>query len=703
MSYKQKSPFNSFRDPKRTVRNFKPTEFKMPDLSPIVNKTSDGIDITDDRKNDNEGEKGKGPLADENHAMDQINKNKEAIVEKQKPEHIKIKERYAADRAQEKAVFKQIRKNARLADKKTTAEEKDRFTRDKIKMQEYKFNKSKAGRKKEQDKIEAEKLDEQRSKFNIGEKIEPKNEFKFDLMKSEEPDLKLGGVEEFKKQNQKLKQAHLLERAKAGDDKAIRDQTIVNSIDEIGGGMGEIPSLPGPYSEKRKTENRMKLQRYMNSPLNMNSRSKIEKSGEIKRKTNSSSGRGSFKLESPFAKVTNEKMGLPEREESSKDTKTKTKEETKSKEKVTNKPPEQPAPQPDPPSPQPEQPTSTAPSAPRVNNFDSSEMGSLEPTTRSGTQNAPKVDPPKVDPPEVEAPKVDPPTLDPPKVDTPTQEPTGAGGPKAGSSSSSESSKSADETSSSTNRNAAAANTTNKLNEVTQESSTRSQGTPISQPRSGTQGSVTQEPMGDPGFSSENEKSNFINSSSNNKADQVAATMNNSRSRAQTQQNSQGIITPTSSFFSGDMGVNKNTTSGVGNDIKNTTGYSKQIETANQNTKQQAIDNLAKNPNAQTPGAKPPSQEEIMTNPIKQPPVSKAPVTSPPPPPPPPVNQPVQGQNNCGNASSSREAQFLNNAMPMFSTMKSMGPNKALQGDQHKLPEHLKKAIYKSPGMYDNV
>ncbi len=42
MSYKQKSPFNSFRDPKRSIRNFKPTEFKMPDLSPIINKTADG-------------------------------------------------------------------------------------------------------------------------------------------------------------------------------------------------------------------------------------------------------------------------------------------------------------------------------------------------------------------------------------------------------------------------------------------------------------------------------------------------------------------------------------------------------------------------------------------------------------------------------------------------------------------------------------
>ncbi len=644
MSYKQKSPFNSFRDPKRTVRNFKPTEFKMPDLSPIVNKTSDGIDITDDRKNDNEGEKGKGQLSDVNHAMDKINKNKEAIVEKQKPEHIKIRERYAADKAQEKAVFKQIRKNARLADKKTTAEEKDRFTRDKIKMQEYKFDKSKAGRKKEQDKIKAEKLDEQRSKFNIGEKIEPKNEFKFDLINSEEPDLKLGGVEEFKKQNQKLKQAHLLERAKAGDDKAIRDQTIVNSIDEIGGGMGEIPSLPGPYSEKRKTENRMKLQRYMNSPLNMNSRSKIEKSGEVKKENNFSSGRGSFKLKSPFGVVTEEESFQPE----------------EGRKSSKGDPISKPKPKPD-------------------------------PGIKSSAPAAPVVSPPKVDPP-----KADPPKVDPPKAD-----PTGVGGPKSESPSiSSESSTSsvASKAPPTTTKAPTSESPANKLNEITQQSTNRSQGAQIAQTRSG-QGSVIQESMGQPqegssSFSSENEKANFNTGSSSNKASQVATTMSNARNNASTQQSqTQNIITPTSGFFSGQMGVNPNTTSGVGNDIKNTTGYSKQIEAANQNTKQQAIDNLAKNPNAQTPGAKPPSQEEIMTNPIKQPPV-----TSPPPPPP-----PVQGQNNCGNASSSREAQFLNNAMPMFSTMKSMGPNKALQGEQHKLPEHLKKAIYKSPGMYDNV
>lgn len=675
MSYKQKSPFNSFRDPKRSVRNFKPTEFKMPDLSPIINKTADGTGVTDDRKTDNSGEKGEGELSAVNKAMDEINSNKKAIVEKEKPEHIKIRERYAADKAEEKAMFKQIRKNDRLADKKTTAEEKDRFAKDKKRMQEYKFDKSRAGRKKQQEKIEAEKIDEQAEKYNIGKRIEPKNEYKFDLMKSEEPDLKLGGVEEFKKQNQKLKQAHLLERAKAGDDKAIREQTIVNSIDEIGGGMGEIPSLPGPYSEKRKTENRMKLQRYMNSPLNMNSRSKIEKSGEVKKQNNFSSGRGSFKLKSPFGVVTEEESFQPEEGEkfSKGDPISKSKPKpTKSKDVVS------------------------------------------DPGIKSSAPAAPVVSPPKVDPPKA----------DPPKADPPKAAPTGVGGPKSESPSiSSESSTSsvaskapapADPTTTKAPTSEAPTTTkaptsespANKLNEITQQSTNRSQGTQIAQTRSG-QGSVIQESMGQPqaessSFSSENEKANLNTGSSSNKAAQVATTMSNARSNASTQESqTQNIITPTSGFFSGQMGVNANTTSGVGNDIKNTTGYSKQIEAANQNTKQQAIDNLAKNPNAQTPGSKPPNQEAMGT-PTKQPPVSKAPVTSPPPPPPPPPVQ-GQGQNNCGNASSSREAQFLNNAMPMFSTMKSMGPNKALQGNQHKLPEHLKKAIYKSPGMYDNV
>ena len=633
MSYKQKSPFNSFRDPKRSIRNFKPTEFKMPDLSPIVNKTADGTGITDDRKTDNEGEKGKGELSDVNKAMDEINSNKKAVVEKEKPEHIKIRERYAADKAEERAKFKQIRKNDRLADKKTTAEEKDRFAKDKLDMQEYKFNKSRAGIKKQQDKIEAEKIDEQAKKFNIGKRIETKNEFKFDLMKSEEPDLKLGGVEEFKKQNQELKQAHLLERAKAGDDQAIREQTIVNSIDEIGGGMGEIPSLPGPYSEKRKAENRMKLQRHMNSPLNMNSRSKIEKSGEVKKQNNFSSGRGSFKLKSPFGVVTEEESFQPEEgERSSKgNTISKTKPNTKSKEVVS------------------------------------------DPGIKSSAPSAPVVSPPKVDPP-----KVDPPKVDPPKAD-----PTGVDGPRSSSPTSEA--------------------PTSNLDVSTD----RSQGSQVAQTRSGQ--TVTQEIKNQPqnessGFSSENEKANFNTGSSSNKADQVNTTMNNSRNRASANANanananSQGIITPTSGFFSGNMGVNPNTTSGVGNDFAaGTTGYQDQIKAANDKTSQEATTNLLSNPNAQTPGMGTTKPTEGTT---KQPPV-----TSPPPPPPPPPPVQGQGQNNCGNASSSREAQFLNNAMPMFSTMKSMGPNKALQGDQHKLPGHLKKAILnsKSPGMYDNV
>jgi hypothetical protein len=292
MSYKQKSPLNSFRDPKRATNNFKPTAFKMPDLSPIVNKKADGGEITDDRKTDDKGgEKKNGMLEAENAAMETIKSNKQAIAEKQKPEHIRIRERYAEDKAKEKAAFKQIRKNSRLADKKTTAEEKDRFTRDKIRMQEFKFDKSKAG-KESQAQIDNEKsLSDMRSKHNVGGRIETKNENKFNLMNADS-DLKLSGIEEFKKQNEITK----LQAARGGDMRAIRDQRFVNSIDEIGGGF-ETPTL----DQRSKAKQRMDFQGYMNSPLNMRSRSKMEKSGETVRPGSISCGRGSFKIKSPLA------------------------------------------------------------------------------------------------------------------------------------------------------------------------------------------------------------------------------------------------------------------------------------------------------------------------------------------------------------------------------------------------------------------
>tara|TARA_R110000822_G_scaffold174506_2_gene314138 strand:+ start:150 stop:2174 length:2025 start_codon:yes stop_codon:yes gene_type:complete len=302
MSYKQKSPLNSFRDPKRATNNFKPTAFKMPDLSPIVNKKADGGEITDDRKTDDKGgEKKNGILSAENAAMEKINSNKQTIAEKQKPEHIKIRERYAEDKAKEKAAFKQIRKNSRLADKKTTAEEKDRFTRDKIRMQEFKFDKSKAG-KESQAQIDNEKsLSDMRGKHNVGGRIETKNENKFDLMNADDSDLKLSGIEEFKKQNEITK----LQAAKGGDMRAIRDQRFVNSIDEIGGGF-ETPTL----NQRSKAKQRMDFQGYMNSPLNMQSRSKMEKSGETIRPGSISCGRGSFKIKSPLAnKVFNSRAG----------------------------------------------------------------------------------------------------------------------------------------------------------------------------------------------------------------------------------------------------------------------------------------------------------------------------------------------------------------------------------------------------------
>ena len=53
MPYKQKSPFGNFRNPNRTKNNYNPVDFKMPDLSPIYNKTADGSTIVEE--SDKEG------------------------------------------------------------------------------------------------------------------------------------------------------------------------------------------------------------------------------------------------------------------------------------------------------------------------------------------------------------------------------------------------------------------------------------------------------------------------------------------------------------------------------------------------------------------------------------------------------------------------------------------------------------------------
>ena len=52
MPYKKESPFASFRDPKRPTRNYNPTNFQMPDINAIFNKTADGDKIEEPKKSD---------------------------------------------------------------------------------------------------------------------------------------------------------------------------------------------------------------------------------------------------------------------------------------------------------------------------------------------------------------------------------------------------------------------------------------------------------------------------------------------------------------------------------------------------------------------------------------------------------------------------------------------------------------------------
>ena len=57
MPYKKESPFASFRDPKRATRNYNPTDFQMPDINSIFNKTADGENLEDPKKEDDKDPK----------------------------------------------------------------------------------------------------------------------------------------------------------------------------------------------------------------------------------------------------------------------------------------------------------------------------------------------------------------------------------------------------------------------------------------------------------------------------------------------------------------------------------------------------------------------------------------------------------------------------------------------------------------------
>ncbi len=117
MPYKKESPFASFRDPKRATRNYNPTDFKMPDINSIFNKTADGETTEDPTKaNDTDSEnKINGKL------LDNIDKSEE------KPADITRKSLRQDRRAEEKEFNKKLRQARGLKNASTkdiTAEDR---------------------------------------------------------------------------------------------------------------------------------------------------------------------------------------------------------------------------------------------------------------------------------------------------------------------------------------------------------------------------------------------------------------------------------------------------------------------------------------------------------------------------------------------------------------------------------------------------
>jgi len=132
MSYKKQSPFASFRDPKRATRNFNPTDFQMPDINSIFNKTADGENVEEPKKEDDTDPKNdiNGKL------LDNINKN-----QKEEVEDVTRRSLRRDRRAGEKEFNKELRRVKRLAKANTkdiTSEERIKLERAEQAMREEK-------------------------------------------------------------------------------------------------------------------------------------------------------------------------------------------------------------------------------------------------------------------------------------------------------------------------------------------------------------------------------------------------------------------------------------------------------------------------------------------------------------------------------------------------------------------------------------
>ena len=129
MPYKKESPFASFRDPKRPTRNYNPTNFQMPDINSIYNKTADGDKVEETTKSDEKDPK-------KTNYQDLVKK-----IDNPDPAPITKKSLRQDRKVGEKEFNKELRRNKRLSKASTkdiTAEERDFYERAVVDIQQEK-------------------------------------------------------------------------------------------------------------------------------------------------------------------------------------------------------------------------------------------------------------------------------------------------------------------------------------------------------------------------------------------------------------------------------------------------------------------------------------------------------------------------------------------------------------------------------------
>ena len=189
MPYKKESPFANFRDPKRTTKNYNPTNFQMPDISSIYSKTADGekVDEVDDTKSTG------------NSDTDLINKGEKAKKEATEGP-VTRKSLRQNRRAGEKEFNKELRRNRSLSkasSKDITAEERDfyeRATRDIQKEKDFRKKAAKMGENpadvmlKPMKTVEGGNVSTEKSKIPTrpGGNIETNNKMRADVVKPNE-------------------------------------------------------------------------------------------------------------------------------------------------------------------------------------------------------------------------------------------------------------------------------------------------------------------------------------------------------------------------------------------------------------------------------------------------------------------------------------------------------------------------------------